>query len=210
MTLKVATGLTLDAGSGRGGWAGIITRHGTRESVDIAPRGDEQVTYVADLQDMPSVPGDRYDGVVCHQVLEHLPRPAVAMAEIFRVLRPGGLAVVSVPHLSRQHELPYDFQRYTPAGLSHLAREAGFEVVEQSHYGGLICFVHHQIATLGCALFSAIPVIGPALFAGINAPFSMLARLLDEGIDRRGLLANGVIAIVRKPTLSSAGEALSR
>ncbi|OBV11144.1 class I SAM-dependent methyltransferase [Erythrobacter dokdonensis] len=205
MTLAVSGGLTLDAGSGRGGWASIITRRGRRESVDIAPRGDEQVTWTADLQHMPQVPTDRYDGVVCHQVLEHLPDPTAAVAEIHRVLKPGGMAVISVPHLSRQHELPHDFQRYTPAGLQHLVESEGLELLELAHYGGLACFVHHQLATLGCALFSILPIIGTRLFAAINAPFSVLAHFFDAWTDRSGLLANGVIAIVRKPCDRAAG-----
>ena len=200
-SLMVAQGLTLDAGSGRGSWTGIITRNATRECVDIAPRGDEKVTWTADLQDMPQVPTARYDGVVCHQVLEHIPRPADALAEMHRVLKPAGMAVISVPHLSRQHELPYDYARFTPAGLRCLVHGAGFEVVELSHYGGLACFIHHQLATIGSALLGAIPFIGPSLFAAINAPITYCARLFDAVIDKHGLLANGVIAVVRKPAV---------
>src|SRR5699024_8703099 len=39
------------------------------------------------------------DLVVCWDVLEHLPAPERAFAEIARVLRPGGLAVLALPHI---------------------------------------------------------------------------------------------------------------
>ena len=198
-TLRVSHGLTLDAGSGRGGWRAIITRNGVRECVDIAPRSGETVTWTADLQNMPQVPRDRYDGIVCHQVLEHVPRPLDALCEMHRVLKPSGLAVISVPHLSRQHELPFDYARFTPGGLRYLAHSAGFEIVELSHYGGLACYIHHQFSTLGHALFSAIPVIGARTFCALNAPISVFARWFDAMTDRHGLLANGVIAVLRKP-----------
>ncbi len=69
-----------------------IERNGARrESVDIEPKAGEQVTWIADLTDMPQVPSDRYDASICHQVLEHVPRPQAALAELFRTLRPGGV-----------------------------------------------------------------------------------------------------------------------
>jgi SAM-dependent methyltransferase len=39
------------------------------------------------------------DLVVCWDVLEHLPTPHLAIAEIARVLRPGGLAVLALPNI---------------------------------------------------------------------------------------------------------------
>ena len=46
--------------------------------------------------------GDReFDTVTCSEVLEHLVDPAVAVREAWRVLRPGGTYVVTVPHNER-------------------------------------------------------------------------------------------------------------
>jgi SAM-dependent methyltransferase len=42
-------------------------------------------------------PADQFDVCLCEQVLEHLPRPSDTLAEIARLLRPGGLAVLGVP-----------------------------------------------------------------------------------------------------------------
>lgn len=43
---------------------------------------------------------DSFDVVVMSEILEHLPAPARALAEAARVLRPGGLLLISVPHAS--------------------------------------------------------------------------------------------------------------
>ncbi len=51
-----------------------------------------------DVSALPIAPACA-DLVVCWDVLEHLPQPALAIAEIARVLRPGGLAVLALPHI---------------------------------------------------------------------------------------------------------------
>jgi SAM-dependent methyltransferase len=200
-TGQFSTGLVLDAGSGRGAWKDIIANGGaTRESVDIAPKAGEKVTWIADLMNMPVVPSNRYDASICHQVLEHVPKPAAAVAELYRTLQPGGVLVVSVPHLSRQHELPYDYFRFTPVGLERLLHDAGFEVETVITFGGLFTFIHHQFSAL---MLGVAAIFRPAFLVGIalNAPFSILTVALDRLLDRHGLLANGVLAVARKPRL---------
>jgi SAM-dependent methyltransferase len=191
-------GLTLDAGSGRGAWSNTIAAAGAiRESVDIAPKADEQVTWIADLTDMPQVPSNRYDSIVCHQVLEHVPSPASAAAEMHRTLKPSGVLILSVPHLSRQHELPHDYFRFTPGGVAKMLCDAGFEIERLEVYGGLLTFVHHQLSAVVLGLAA---VTGPTYVAAtaLNAPFCWLTNALDRLLDQRGLLANGVIAVARK------------
>ena len=193
-TLEHSVGLVLDAGSGRGAWASIICQRATRESVDIAPKSGEVVTWIADLTEMPVVPSGRYDAAVCHQVLEHVPDPAAAVRELHRVLKPGGALVISVPHLSRQHELPHDYFRFTPQGLQRLLEDAGFEVRSIAGYGGVLSFLHHQFATA----FIGIAAVSPALHwlaTALNAPLSVLSTKLDAVLDRGKLLAVGVVAV---------------
>ena len=199
LTRQFCRGLTLDAGSGRGAWKDVIqAAGGTRESVDIAPKADEQVTWIADLTDMPQVPSNRYDTAICHQVLEHVPLPAAAVAELYRTLKPGSVLVLSVPHLSRLHELPNDYFRYTPGGVRRLLVDSGFEVERLETYGGLLTFVHHQFSAV---LIGIAAITRPTYLLAtiVNAPLSWFTTALDRLLDRRGLLANGVVAVARKP-----------
>ncbi|MEJ1237887.1 methyltransferase domain-containing protein [Chryseolinea sp. T2] len=70
------------------------------------------------------------DVVLSNQVLEHVINPEKAVNEVFRVLRPGGFIVGSVPHISPVHLEPYDFRRFTDLGVQKLMMDAGFSEIE--------------------------------------------------------------------------------
>jgi SAM-dependent methyltransferase len=88
--------------------------------VDIFPRGTDFVYKSQDWtlhninleSGMPSLESEAYDVVVAEQVLEHLHHPERALADIARVLRPGGRLILGVPtffegvHQVRKHVVP--------------------------------------------------------------------------------------------------------
>ncbi len=80
--------------------------------------------------------GESFDTVLLTEVLEHVPDPGSALQEVARVLVPEGKAIVSVPFMYRVHEAPYDFYRYTPFSMKHLAEAAGLRVSEVKTRGG--------------------------------------------------------------------------
>lgn len=69
-----------------------------------------------DIEDL-QFPDNHFNAVVCWSVLEHVPAPERAIAEMRRVLKPGGLIWVQLPFLFPYHADPHDFWRVTPAGL---------------------------------------------------------------------------------------------
>lgn len=69
----------------------------------------------------------QFDFVICTQVFEYLPDPALAVAEIKRVLRKGGALFLSAPSVFLRDN-DKEYWRFLPEGLRHLLRE--FETVE--------------------------------------------------------------------------------
>lgn len=142
---QYCSGLTLDAGSGGGAWHATILKFTNEyESIEIAPRGDHVPTWLGDITNMSAIPSERYDTVFCQQVLKHVPQPFEAVREINRVLKPGGKLIMTVPHLSKRHELPHDYYRYTQNGLRYIFENSEFDVAYIAGYGGIIPFLHHQ------------------------------------------------------------------
>jgi SAM-dependent methyltransferase len=80
------------------------------------------------------------DGIMCNEVLEHVPEPSAALDEIRRVLRPGGLAYITVPQAWGLHYEPHDYYRYTPYGLRYLLEKSYFELLETRRMGGLFTY----------------------------------------------------------------------
>lgn len=75
------------------------------------------------------IPDKMAGSVLCTQVLEHVFAPAAFLAEIRRIVSPGGKLLLTVPFVWDEHEQPYDFARYSSFGLRHLMEEAGFRII---------------------------------------------------------------------------------
>jgi SAM-dependent methyltransferase len=112
----------------------------------------------ADASRLP-FPDGAFDRVIAAEILEHLPEDSRALAEIARVLRPGGIAAVTVPSwlpervcwaLSREyHEVPGGHVRiFTRAELAGKLAWAGLEVTGGHHAHGL----HSPYWWLKCAV----------------------------------------------------------
>ncbi|HXZ19213.1 MAG TPA: class I SAM-dependent methyltransferase [Candidatus Acidoferrales bacterium] len=82
----------------------------------------------ADLRMLP-LGDESFDVVLCTQVLEHVPDPARVLGEAHRILRSGGLAVITVPFLAAEHEVPHDYLRFTSFGVTALLEQNGFEAM---------------------------------------------------------------------------------
>lgn len=75
-----------------------------------------------------------FDCVVAQAVLEHVVDPQRCVAEIHRVLRPGGLVYAETPFMQQVHGGPYDFTRFTRSG--HRRLFAHFDELASGMTGG--------------------------------------------------------------------------
>ena len=72
-------------------------------AVDIVENKESQVAY-GDIEKGLDFPNEMFDSLICLEVFEYLENYKKALAEIYRLLRPGGQAIISMPFLYHEHE----------------------------------------------------------------------------------------------------------
>ena len=195
---QYARGRLLDIGCGHMPFQELISKHVAQyETFDIEERV-KGVTYVGDVQNMRTVANGVYDSVICSEVLEHVPDPFRAVREIHRVLKQNGVAIITVPHVSRLHEEPHDYYRYTKYGLRNLLESNGFEILGMEKRGGLFSFLGHQWSTFWVCLFWGVPVLKQVIFFLNKWLCVKLCLWLDDSVDKSGLFALGYTVAARK------------
>lgn len=178
----------LDAGSGDQRYKRLFAAH-LYESADF-----EQVnklyaksTYVCDLASIP-VADATYDAIVFTQVMEHLKDPSLVLRELHRVAKDGCQLFYSAPLCAEEHEIPYDFYRYTQFGIRHLFTQAGFQVEEIRWLEGFAATASYHLRRI----HRGIPRSPAALGGGFHAwavvllsfPLKPMLQLLTRSLEK--------------------------
>ncbi len=119
-----------------------------------------------------------FDLVSALDVLEHLDDDAAAAHDVWRVLKPGGTAVVFVPAYAflwrKNDEFSHHRRRYTRATLATLLQGAGFELAEIGYFNTLLFFPQ--------VIASLIERAVPSLIQNMERPQeeTLMNRLLER------------------------------
>ena len=101
---RVPTGASvLDIGARDGGLKRFLPPGVVYQGIDIAPEFARPDVLIRDISQGNPFPDGSYDFVFCIEVLEHVPNPFGTLSEFHRVLKPGGVLILSVPN-------PYHFK----------------------------------------------------------------------------------------------------
>lgn len=196
LTKENIRGRLLDAGAGKLSYRHLVHPLCKEyKSMDFHKTHPE-LDYLSDIQSMP-LENESFDTVLSAEVLEHVPDPEKALREIYRVLKPGGKLVISIPHLMYMHNEPNDFYRYTKYGLRTLLERVGFRVEYLEASGSIFSFLQGIIATTAIGLAYNIPIIWPVVFH-ISKYSGKIAIWLDNITDKKKIFALHFIAVARK------------
>jgi SAM-dependent methyltransferase len=81
-------------------------------------------TIVRDLTQPNDLPSDRFDCIICTHVLHIISEIDKAVSELHRILKPGGVLLVGVPHVSMCDPGFHELWRFTAEGLALVLRKA--------------------------------------------------------------------------------------
>lgn len=121
------SGRLLDIGCGLKPYRPLLAPYITEHVGVDHPESPHALTSVDVLATAYEIPLDScsFDTILMTEVLEHLERPADALSECFRLLKPGGRLILTTPFIWTLHEVPRDFYRFSPFGLRYQAEQAG-------------------------------------------------------------------------------------
>jgi 2-polyprenyl-3-methyl-5-hydroxy-6-metoxy-1,4-benzoquinol methylase len=117
---------------------------------------------ICDITSIPE-PDASFDAILCTEVLEHVPDPVTVLRELARLLKPGGLLIVTAPFCSLSHFSPYHFStgfnRYWHE--MHLS-DLGLSVVELAPNGDFYHYLAQELRRLPSVTRRYCP---PAIYA---------------------------------------------
>jgi len=172
----------------------IVSRYDTLDIERHVP----EVKFLCDVHNMNIISDNSYDSALCLEVLEHVMNPFQAVSEIYRILKKDGTLILTVPHLSRLHDEPYDYFRYTKYGLQSLLESVGFEILRIVPRGGLFSFIGHQCSTIFLCSLWHIPVLKNIAFI-INKWLCVRpCYFFDKILDKSKIIALGYTCVAEK------------
>lgn len=222
----------LDAGCGTGGMLDLYRTWADTSAVgiDLSPdalgfshgRGHERLAG-GDLTLLPFRSGS-FDVVTALDVIEHVPDDARALAEISRVLRPGGILVATVPayqFLWGPHDVALHHQRrYSSAQFRNLIQSGGLQVERHSHLLAALFPLAAAMRLLGrnkkgnetsATLPRVPPLMNRALIAFQGAELELARRMpLPFGLTIMVVARKPVPARVSLPSIEEGVPALAR
>jgi len=127
-------GRVLDVGCGMSPYREFLPADAVYVGVDRLQQSHAALLAAAD--ELPFADGS-FDGVMCTEMIEQSPRPWRLIAELARVLRPGGRLYLTAPFDWHFVDEPYDYFRFTTHGVRALLNDAGLEVERMEKVGGM-------------------------------------------------------------------------
>ncbi len=131
--------------------------------------------------------------------MEHVFNPGDFLSEVNRVLKDGGILLISIPFIWDEHEQPYDYARYSSFGLKYLLENRGFNVIEyrkstndiRAIFQLINGYIYKKTVTQNAYLNLFITVI-------LMAPFNILGELFHRILPKNDDLYLDSIVLAKK------------
>ncbi|MBO8183468.1 MAG: class I SAM-dependent methyltransferase [Archaeoglobus sp.] len=110
---------------------------------DLKVNGN-RVDIFANALSLP-IKSSSIDTILLTEVIEHIPEPTKLVRELARVLKKGGVLIITTPQVWPLHEEPNDYYRFTKYGLKYLLETNGFKIISFSQRGRFFAMIGQMI-----------------------------------------------------------------
>jgi SAM-dependent methyltransferase len=195
------SGSVLDFGCGSKPYEMLFTAATSYVGLDMVATGhdhkDSKVDVFYDGKALP-FPDKEFDAVVSFEVFEHVFNLPEVLKEINRVTVDSGLLLISVPFGWAEHEAPYDFARYTSFGISHVLKEAGYEVLETRKTATFLLAVFQMLIAYISQSTLRNRVLSRLRQLCVVFPCTLMAYTLNEVLPKRYEFFCNLVILARK------------
>lgn len=194
---KHMSGIMLDFGCGRKPYKDLFK---VKEYVglDIEESGHDHTNSEIDVfYDGKTIPfpDNYFDAVFSSESLEHIFNLDEILGEIHRVMKPSASLLITLPFVWDEHEMPYDFARYTSFGIRNILERNGFSIIKIEKTTNYVETVFQMWnAYISQHLFPSNRYMRLLLTLLFVAPITMLGILLSKIMpDNKNFYHNNIV-----------------
>ena len=141
-------------------------------TIDIPDFDGKKPDIFGDALNLP-IKDNSVDTAFSSQVMEHIAYPQKMVDEIYRVLKPNGICILSTHMANPLHGEPHDYFRFTKYGLKHLFRN--FSKIEKIEENGGALLSSMQFIIWG---------LSEKLPGFLSLPITVLLNILSKKFDK--------------------------
>ena len=124
-------------------------RGGVDDGLQYESWDTSRIDLVSDITAIPE-PNASFDAILCSEVLEHVPEPTHALDEFTRLLKPGGILILTAPFGSNVHMAPYHYcSGFSKYWYQHHLQQRGFNIQTLVANGDWFTLLRQEITRLG-------------------------------------------------------------
>ena len=118
---------------------------GDGEGIQTKSRDYSKLDIISNIYDIP-LEKNSFDAILCIEVLEHVTDPVIALKELYRILKPGGVILITAPFNSLTHYSPYHFSTgFTKYFYLHHLNDIGFNNIEITPNGNYFEYTAQEL-----------------------------------------------------------------
>jgi len=170
---KFTKGKLLDVGSGKSPYRPFFEKYVDKYiTLDNHSFEEKKPDIVADVTKKIPLKSNSMDSVICIQLLEHVTNPQKVIDEIYRVLKPNGVCILTTHMATVLHGLPHDYFRFTKYGLKFMFKK--FKNVKVKENGGALLSIFQLICW---GLYEKLPKF-------IATPIIVILNIIGKNLDK--------------------------
>lgn len=195
-------GKVLDFGCGSKPYENLFTSADSYLGCDLDVSGhdhrDSRIDCFYDGERLP-FQNSTFDAVVSFETFEHIFNLSTILAEVRRVTKESGYLLISIPFAWEEHEIPYDFARYTSYGMRRLLEDRGYEVIDlQKTTTQVLAVFQLFIAYLHLHVLPAKGIWSVPFRLLLTFPITILAYVMNAVLPRSDRFFCNLVILAKK------------